>query len=92
MIGPHIWKSNPIGTSNYTCARCGAAYVGSQGPACLAPEAPHERIAGLLADAEALAVDLRTARDAAPAGQKADYRYPLRAIESAAALIRKAGI
>lgn len=51
-----------------------------------------ERVVRLLADAEALAVDLRTARDAAPTGQKADYRYPLRAIEIAAALIRKAGI
>lgn len=51
-----------------------------------------QRIMRLLVDAETLAADLRTARDAAPAGSKADYRYPLRAIESAAALIRKAGI
>lgn len=51
-----------------------------------------ERILRLLTDAEQLAVDLRTARDAAPAGEKADYRYPLRDIEYAAALIRKAGI
>lgn len=51
-----------------------------------------ERALRLQADAENLAVDLRTARDAAPAGEKADYRYPLRGIEHAAALIRKAGI
>lgn len=52
----------------------------------------HERIVRLLADAEQLAVDLRAARDRAPAGEKHTYRYPLRDIERAAALIRKAGI
>lgn len=51
-----------------------------------------ERIVRLLADAEQLAVDLRAARDAAPAGEKHTYRYPLRDIEHAVALIRKAGV
>lgn len=56
-----------------------------------APSLP-ERIARLLADAEQLAVDLREARNAAPAGEKGPYRYPCRHIEHAVALIRKAGI
>ena len=51
----------------------------------------HERIVRLFADAEQLAVDLRAARDRAPAGEKHTYRYPLRDIERAAAIIRKAG-
>jgi len=43
--------------------------------------------------AEQLARDLRAYRDAAdPGPEKSRYRYPLRDIEHAAALIRKAGI
>lgn len=49
-----------------------------------------ERTARLLADAEHLAGDLREARQAAPAGGKAPYRYRLRHIEQAAALIARA--
>lgn len=52
-----------------------------------------ERALRLLADAEQLARDLRAYRDAAdPGPEKSRYRYPLRDIEHAAALIRKAGI
>lgn len=51
-----------------------------------------ERALRILSDAQQLADDLRAARDAAPVGEKADYRYPLRNVEHAIALLRKAGL
>lgn len=51
-----------------------------------------ERVVRLLVDAEALASDLRDARNAAPLGEKTELRFACRHIEQAAALIRKAGI
>lgn len=49
-----------------------------------------ERLARLHADAEAIAVDLRLTRQAAPSGAKGPYRYRLRYVEQAAALIGRA--
>lgn len=54
------------------------------------PAALQRRLADLAATARDLGLDMRAARDAAPAGEKAAYRYPLRFVEQATALIERA--
>ncbi len=49
-----------------------------------------DRIARLAEDANALSLDLIAARDAAEPGDKAGWRYPLRQVERAAALLERA--
>lgn len=55
-----------------------------------ADEALQARMRALGDDAARLAADLRKARDAAPAGEKAGFRYPLRLLEQAIAKIEGA--
>lgn len=79
-----VMMGNPDGWATY---HAWAAYVAR------ANATFSERAVRLLSDAEQLAGDLRAYRDAAqPGPEKSRYRYPLRDIEHAAALIRKAGI
>lgn len=54
------------------------------------PAALQRRLADLAATARTLGLDLRAARDAAEPGAKAAYRYPLRHLEQAVALIERA--
>ena len=92
----HDWarvrREAPNGSAQrYACRRdgCDAVYEGAQ-TACLAPAALQARIAELAEAARDLSVDMRAARDAAEAGEKAAWRYPLRHIERAVAHIERA--
>lgn len=92
----HDWRASrdeaPNGSRpGYACARegCNTVYDGTQG-VCLAPSALQKRLDDLAETARALSVDIRAARDAAEPGAKAAYRYPLRHVEQAVALIERA--
>lgn len=47
-----------------------------------------DRLHALTDEADRLARDMRRLRDAAPAREKPHYRYPLRVVEQAAALLK----
>lgn len=89
MIAGHQWYRAEAG---HKCRDCPATYDGTTGGVCLAPAALARRLTALRDDARALANDLRTARDAAEPGAKAPFRYPLRHLERASALIAAAAI
>ena len=47
-----------------------------------------DRLRTIADEADRLALDMRALRDAAPAREKPRYRYPLRIVEQAAALLK----
>ena len=83
------WRRRDDG--RYYCCRegCGAVYGGAQST-CLAPDAIRKRLDDLAETARWLSVDMRAARDAAEPGEKAAWRYPLRHVEHAVALLERA--
>ncbi len=87
-----VVMSNPEGWRDHHAWAAFIAQTEQREPPADIRTALWQRVMRLYSDAERLAADMRIARDEAPAGQKANYRYPLRAVEQAAALIRKAGI
>lgn len=87
-----VWLADPAGWANLHAWAAFIARTEQREPPADIRTAIWQRVLRLYSDAEQLVADMRIARDEAPAGQKADYRYPLRAIEHAVALIRKAGI
>ena len=85
----HALVGGPEPENVKPCERCGAKYEpGLAAAAC--PGSLPDRIAAMLAEAEALALDLRAARQAATGEEKTALRFKCNALDDAVAALRKA--